>query len=134
MKIIWGIVTALVQFIAGYLAIFILVFIGLSALLEALGLVGPDNVNPWWNTPLQFTSFALAAALGVWGVGWPAANLRKTDFNRRKAWWGALAGSALGMVIAAFMSAAQGAVGFLPVTLALVGALAGYYLYPYVWK
>jgi hypothetical protein len=134
MKTVWGVITAIVQFIVGYFVMFTLLYFGLSALLEGLGLVGPGNVNPAWNTPVQFLTMALGASLGVWGVGWLDAKLRKTEFNGKKSWWGTLAGSVLGVILVSIWLVIQGTVGLLPFVFALVGALAGYYLYPNVWK
>jgi len=108
--------------------------LGLSVLLEALGLVGPENVNPWWNTPLTFVSFMLAASFGVWIVGWVFAKIRKGNFGTQVTWWGTLAGSALGIIIISIIYVVQGAVGFMPVLFALGGALAGYYVHPRIWK
>ncbi len=134
MKYVFGTLTAIIQFIIGYLAIFFGAMIGLSIFLEALGLIGPDNYNPWWNTPVQFISFVLVASFGVWIVGWLSAKLRRIDFDNRKARWGTLAGSALGIIIISIVYLLQGAVGLLPILFALFGALLGYYLHPLVWK
>ncbi len=134
MKLVYATLTAIVQFIVGYLIIFFGAMLGLSVLLETLGLVGPDNVNPWWNTPLTFVSFVLAASFGVWIVGWVFAKIGKDNFNNRVTWWGTLAGSALGIIIISIVYAVQGAVGFLPVLFALGGALVGYYVHPRIWN
>lgn len=134
MKFILGILTATIQFVIGYLFIFFGATLGLSIIVEALGLVGPDNVNPWWNTPVQFVAFVLAASLGVWFVGWLATKLRKIEFDSRKVWWGTVAGSALGIIIVSILYVVQGAVGFMPILFALFGALVGYYLQPLIKK
>jgi hypothetical protein len=134
MKFILGIITGFFQFIGGYFLIFFGAMLGLSILFETLGLVGPENVNPWWNTPVQFISFVLAASLGVWGIGWIAAKLRKNSFDVRKTWWGTFWGSVIGILIITVIYLVQGAVGFMPVLFALGGALLGYYLSPLVWK
>ena len=133
MKYILGVITAIFQFTVGYL-ILILGGFGLSIMINELGLVGPDNSNPWWNTPSQFIFFALTSSLGVWIVGWLAAKLRKLDFERRKTWWGTSAGSAIGVIITTIVYLIQGVVGLMPVTFALIGALLGYYAHPYIWK
>jgi hypothetical protein len=134
MKYVLTIITIIVQFIVGYLVLFFGAMFGMSVLLESLGLIGPDNVNPWWNTPLQFISFVLAASFGVWLVGRLVAKMRKIDFDGRKAWWGTVIGSAVGILIIAILYITQGAVGFMPVLFALIGALVGYYSETYLRK
>ncbi len=134
MKVILGILTVIFQFIGGYVLIFGGAMMGLGSLVNALGLVGPDNVNPWWNTPLQFLSFVVAAALGVWLVGWLAAKLRKKSFEAKKSWWGTFWGAALGILLITIIYLIQGAVGFMPIQFAIVSALLGYYLHPMIRK
>lgn len=130
MKIIGSIITAVIQIITGYLFLFIGTFIGLGAALNGLGLVSAENPHPWWNTPLTFTLFALTASFGVWIVGWAAAKLRKSNLDTRKAWWRTFAGSAIGVVIVSILYLLFGAVGMLPILIAVVGAMIGYYLKP----
>ena len=133
MKYILGFITAVFQLIIGYFML-ILGGFGLSILKNELGLVGPDNSNPWWNTPSQFIFFTLSSSVGVWIVGWLAAKLRKIDFDSRKSWWGTFAGSAFGVIIATIFYLIQGAVGLMPITLALIGAVVGFYVQPLIWK
>lgn len=128
MKYVYAFLTLVAQFIGGYLVLFLGAMFALPLLINSLGLVGPDNSNPWWNTPSQFISFILAASFGVWSMGWLAAKMRGIDFNSRKVWWGTVIGSTIGIIIATIMYTIQGAVGFMPLVLALIGALAGYYL------
>lgn len=87
MKYILGLITAVGQFIVGYFVLIAGGF-GLAMLVNAFGWVGPENTNPWWNTPSQFIFFVLSSSFGVWVVGLLAGKLRKIDFNARKLWWG----------------------------------------------
>ncbi|MBC8504431.1 MAG: hypothetical protein ISR58_06315 [Anaerolineales bacterium] len=134
MKYVYDILTAIFQFIFGYLTLFIGAWMGLSILLETLGLVGPENTNPWWNTPLTFISFVLTASFGVWIVGLLAAKLRKIDFANRRLWWSTFIGSAIGIIVVAIFYLIQGVVGFWPIRISVIGALAGYYLIPTISK
>ena len=134
MKYVFALLTAIIQYIVGYLFVFFGAWVGMSLLVEALGLVGPDYVNPWWSTPFQFISIALFASLGVWIVGWLAAKLRKLAADNRKAWWATLAGSALGIVFVSVIYNFQPALGFLPIWFSLFGAILGNILQPYIWK
>lgn len=134
MKFVSALITVVVQFVVGYLFLFLGAWVGLSFLLEGLGLVGPDNFNPWWNTPVQFISMALFASFGVWLVGLLSAKLQKSDIDKRKVWWATLAGSALGIIIVSVVFIFQPAVGFWPIMLALGGAIIGNFLQAYIWK
>jgi MFS family permease len=130
MKIISGIFTGILQLIAGYFFLFLGAWVGLGSLLNNLGLVSPENSNPWWNTPLTFFTFVLAASFGVWLVGWLASKMRPTEFNKKKVWWRTFGGSALGILIVSILHLFLGAVGMLPILAAVVGAMIGYYLKP----
>ncbi|MCP4139290.1 MAG: hypothetical protein GY755_03180 [Chloroflexi bacterium] len=130
MKTTANIFTIILQFILGYLFLFFGTFLGLGTIINELGLVSAENPDPWWNTPLTFITFVLTASFGVWLVGLLAAKIRKTEFNKKKIWWSTFAGSAIGIAIVTILYLFQGAVGFLPLLVAVVGALLGYYLIP----
>ena len=134
MKYLFALMTAIVQFVVGYFFIFFGAWVGVSLLLEALGLVGPENVNPWWSTPVQFISIAIFASLGVWLIGLLSVKIQKIEIDNRKAWWATLAGSALGIIIVSVVLIFQPAVGLLPFWLALFGAIIGNFLQSYIWK
>jgi len=125
-----SIITTIFQFIVGYLFLFFGTWVGLGSLLNALGLVSPETPNPWWNTPLTFISFVLTASLGVWLVGFLVARIRNVDFNKGKMWWNTFAGSAFGIIIVTVFYLILGAVGFVPMLIAVIGAMLGYHLLP----
>lgn len=134
MKIIANLFTAFLQLIAGYLFLFIGTFFGLGGLLTNLGWVSAENPDPWWNTPLTFLAFALTASTGVWLVGWLAAKIRKMPFAPAQIWWRTFAVSAFGILIVERLYRVLGAVGMLPVFVAVVGALLGFYIKPKALK
>lgn len=133
-KSILFVVTFLLQLFFGYLAMFLITFVALSVVLEWLGLVGPDNVNPWWNTPLTFTFLALSAAFGVWYAGASIARARSKDTDSVKLFWGSVIGAAIGVGIIGIVLFFQPAVGFWPLFAALAGAVVGFYLWPRIKK
>ena len=133
MKYVFGLITAFFQLIVGY-SILIVGGFGLALLINELGLVGPENTNPWWNTPSQFIFFVLSSSFGVWIIGLLAAKLRKLNFDGRKTWWGTLAASAIAIILITIVYLIQGAVGFMPILFAVVVAVLGYYLHPYLWR
>ena len=130
MTIIGNLFVAILQIIVGYLFLFMGAFVGLGLLLNDLGLVSADNPDPWWNTPLVFLSFVLTASLGVWFVGWVASKIHMSSFDAKKVWWRTFAGSAIGILIVSGLYLLLGAVGMLPVFVAVFGAFTGYYLQP----
>ena len=130
MKIISNIFIGFVQFVIGYLFLFFGAFVGLGTVLNETGLVGPENTNPWWNTPLTFASFVITASFGVWVVGWLATKVHKTDFDAKKVWWRTFLGSAIGILIVSAMHFLFGAVGMLPILVAVIGAIIGYHVQP----
>ena len=130
MKTFAGFFTGILQFIAGYLFLFFGTFLGLGSLLDSLGLVSAENPNPWWNAPLTFLTFSLTASFGVWLVGWLAAKIRKLSFSAGKIWWRTFAISALGIIIIDRVYRVLGGVGMLPILVAIIGAMLGFYLKP----